>query len=231
MHFDACLDRARHNRAIDTDERTDGELAMPCYAIDDVVPVVHPSAYVHPTAVLIGDVIVGPRCYVGPCASLRGDFGRIVLEDGANVQDNCTMHGFPNDVTLVEANGHIGHGAVLHGCVVRRDALVGMNAVVMDEAEVGARAFVAASSFVPAGMKIPAATLAAGIPAKIKRELTDSEMAWKREGTETYQALTARSLRTMREVMPLTEPETDRPRLSGTNLKTLIATRRDEASD
>jgi phenylacetic acid degradation protein len=204
---------------------------MPCYAIDDVIPVVHPTAFVHPTAVLIGDVIVGPRCYVGPCASLRGDFGRIVLEDGANVQDNCTMHGFPNDVTLVEANGHIGHGAVLHGCVVRRDALVGMNAVVMDEAEVGERAFVAASSFVPAGMKIPPATLAAGIPAKVKRALTDNEMAWKREGTETYQALTVRSLRTMREVMPLTEVEADRPSLPGTSLKTLIATRRAEADE
>jgi len=110
---------------------------MPCYAIEGVIPVVHPTAYVHPTAVLIGDVHIGPNCYVGPNASLRGDFGRIVLHAGANVQDNCVMHGFPQQDTLVEENGHIGHGAVLHSCTVRRDALVGMNAVVMDEAVVG----------------------------------------------------------------------------------------------
>ena len=109
---------------------------MPCYSIEGVVPVVDPSAYVHPSAVLIGDVIIGPECYVGPCASLRGDFGRIVLERGANVQDTCVIHGFPQRDTVVEENGHIGHGAVLHSCVVRRDALVGMNAVVMDDAEV-----------------------------------------------------------------------------------------------
>jgi phenylacetic acid degradation protein len=117
---------------------------MPCYSLDGIVPVIDPSAFVHPTAVLIGDVIVGPGCYVGPCASLRGDFGRIVLEAGANVQDTCVIHGFPKQDTLVEENGHIGHGAILHSCVVRRDALVGMNAVVMDEAEIGAQAIVAA---------------------------------------------------------------------------------------
>ena len=150
---------------------------MPCYAIDGLTPVVDPHAYVHPSAVLIGDVIVGPGCYVGPCASLRGDFGRIVMEAGSNLQDTCVVHGFPGAVTRIEENGHVGHGAVLHGCVVRRDALIGMNAVVMDEAEVGERAFVAASSFVPAGMKIAAGALAAGIPAQVKRELTALELA------------------------------------------------------
>ena len=158
---------------------------MTCYAIDGLTPVVDPTAYVHPSAVLIGDVIIGPGCYVGPCASLRGDFGRIVMEAGSNLQDTCVVHGFPGAVTLIEENGHVGHGAVLHGCVVRRDALIGMNAVVMDEAEVGERAFVAASSFVPAGMKIAAGSLAAGVPAKVKRELTELELAWKLEGTKT----------------------------------------------
>ena len=124
---------------------------MPCYSIEGVVPVIDPSAYVHPTAVLIGDVIVGPDCYVGPCAVLRGDFGRIVLERGANVQDTCVLHGFPARDTVVEENGHIGHGAVLHSCIVRRDALVGMNAVVMDEAEIGEAAIVAACAFVQIG--------------------------------------------------------------------------------
>ena len=127
---------------------------MPCYAIDGVIPVVDPTAYVHPSAVLIGDVIVGPGCYVGPCASLRGDFGRLILEAGANLQDTCVMHGFPGTDTVVGKNGHIGHGAVLHGCTVRRDALVGMNAVLMDEAEIGAEAIVAACAFVPAGARV-----------------------------------------------------------------------------
>ena len=199
---------------------------MPCYAIDGVIPVVDPSAYVHPTAVLIGDVIIGARCYIGPCASLRGDFGPIVVEEGANLQDHCTMHGFPGDVTRVGVNGHVGHGAILHGCTVGRDALVGMNAVVMDEADVGAGAFVAASSFVPAGMVIPEATLAAGVPAKVRRPLTATEMAWKLEGTKSYQALSERSLRTMREVEPLTRVDADRARLPEESLKTLIATRR-----
>ena len=203
---------------------------MPCYSIDGVIPVVDPTAYVHPSAVLIGDVIVGPRCYIGPCASLRGDFGTIVVEEGANVQDNCTMHGFPGTVTGVGVNGHIGHGAVLHGCRIGRDALVGMNAVVMDEAEVGVAAFVAASSFVPAGMKIPDAMLAAGVPAKVKRALTDAEMAWKAAGTRTYQDLTDRSLRSLREVVPLDRIEADRPTLPKDDLKTHIATRR-EGSD
>ena len=110
---------------------------MTCYSLDGLTPVVDPTAYVHPSAVLIGDVIVGPHCYVGPLASLRGDFGRIVLEEGANLQDTCVMHGFPDSDTVVERNGHIGHGAVLHGCRIGADALVGMNAVVMDNARIG----------------------------------------------------------------------------------------------
>ncbi|MDM0013952.1 phenylacetic acid degradation protein PaaY [Variovorax sp. J22P168] len=199
---------------------------MPCYAIEGVVPVIDPSAYVHPTAVLIGDVIVGPDCYVGPCAVLRGDFGRIVLERGANVQDTCVVHGFPAQDTVVEENGHIGHGAVLHSCIVRRDALVGMNAVVMDEAEVGEASIVAACAFVPAGRKIPARSLAAGMPAKVMRELTEQEIAWKLEGTKTYQALTLRSLASMKEVEPLPAVEPDRPSLDAPDVRPLIATRR-----
>ncbi|WP_295982529.1 phenylacetic acid degradation protein PaaY [uncultured Variovorax sp.] len=199
---------------------------MPSYSIDGVIPVVDPSAYVHPTAVLIGDVIVGPNCYVGPCASLRGDFGRIVLEEGSNVQDHCCIHGFPDNDTVVEINGHIGHGAILHSCIVRRDALVGMNAVVMDEAEIGEKAIVAACAFVPAGMKVPARTLSAGIPAKVKRELSDEEIAWKLEGTQTYQALTMRSLASLHEVEPLAAVEPNRPSLPATEVRSLIATKR-----
>jgi phenylacetic acid degradation protein len=186
---------------------------MPCYAIDDVVPVVDPSAYVHPTAVLIGDVIVGPGCYVGPCASLRGDFGRIVLGRGANVQDCCVIHGFPTQDTVVEENGHIGHGAVLHCCFVRRDALVGMNAVVLDEAEIGEQAIVAACAFVPARMRVPPRTMVTGIPARVRRELTAQEIANKHLGTEVYHDLTERCLASMRETQPLARAEPDRRRL------------------
>src|SRR3954464_3004933 len=139
-------------------------------AMDAIVPVAAPSAYVHPTAVLIGDVIVGPRCYVGPLAALRGDFGRLVLEEGANLQDTCVMHGFPGCDTVVERDGHIGHGAVLHGCRIGRNALVGMNSVVMDNAVIGADSIVAAMSFVRAGMDVPPRSLVVGTPAKVARE-------------------------------------------------------------
>jgi phenylacetic acid degradation protein len=199
---------------------------MPCYSIEGVIPVVDPTAYVHPTAVLIGDVIIGPGCYIGPAACLRGDFGRIILHAGSNVQDTCVIHGFPDHDTVVEENGHIGHGAVLHSCVVRKDALVGMNAVVMDEAEVGEKAIVAASAFVRAGMKIPARSLAAGVPAKVLRDLTEDEIAWKLEGTRTYQHLTKRSLASMQETTPLAAVEANRPRLQAPDVQPLIATKR-----
>lgn len=183
------------------------------YAIDGIVPVVDPTAYVHPSAVLIGDVIVGPGCYVGPCASLRGDFGRLILERGANLQDTCVMHGFPGTDTVVGEDGHIGHGAVLHGCRVERNALVGMNAVIMDNAIIGESAMVAACAFVKAGVEIPPRSLAAGIPARVIRLLSDEEMAWKVEGTHTYQDLALRCLSTMVECEPLCEAEPDRPRI------------------
>ncbi len=186
---------------------------MPCYEIDGLRPVVDPEAYVHPSAVLIGDVIVGPRCYVGPLASLRGDYGRIILEEGSNVQDTCVMHGFPGTDTVVEVNGHVGHGAVLHGAIVKRNAMVGMNAVIMDEAVIGESAIVAACAFVKAGMVIAARSLAAGVPAKVLRELTDEEIAWKQSGTRTYQELAVRSMTTMREVAPLAAVEPGRPRI------------------
>lgn len=199
---------------------------MPCYAIDGIVPVVDPTAFVHPTAVLIGDVIVGPRCYVGPCASIRGDFGRIVLHEGANVQDTCVMHGFPGTDTVVEADGHIGHGAVLHCCVIKRNALVGMNAVVMDEAVVGESAIVAACAFVKAGMQVPPRTLAAGVPARVLRELTADEMQWKIQGTQQYHELARRSLATLREVQPLAAAEPDRRRFDFNDVVPLVARKR-----
>jgi phenylacetic acid degradation protein len=198
---------------------------MPCYAIDGVVPVVDPSAYVHPSAVLIGDVVVGPGCYVGPCASLRGDFGRIVLHQGSNVQDSCVMHGFPGHDTVVHADGHIGHGAVLHSCIVQRGALVGMNAVVMDDAVVGEFSIIAACAFVPAAMVIPPRSLVAGMPARVRRPLSDEEIAWKAEGTRTYQELAMRSLRGLREVEPLPAEPAQRARLDAPRVEPLVALR------
>ena len=195
------------------------------YAIDGIVPVVDPTAFVHPAAILIGDVIVGPRCYVGPAASLRGDFGRLELRDGANIQDTCVMHGFPNTDTVVEEDGHIGHGAVLHGCRIGRNALVGMNAVIMDGAEIGEECIVAAMSFVRANQKVPRRSLLAGTPAKVLREVSDDEIAWKIEGTATYQALAVRSLRTMRPVEPLAAVEPGRPRLQISSFEPLYAAR------
>lgn len=192
-----------------------------CYAIEDLVPVIDPTAYVHPTAVLIGDVIVGPRCYVGPAACLRGDFGRITLRDGANVQDTCVIHGFPDSDTIVEIDGHIGHGAVLHGAHIGQNALVGMNAVVMDRTEIGESAFVAAMSFVREGTVIPPRSLAVGIPAQVVRQLTEKEIAWKRTGTLGYQDLTIRSLASQRPVEPLSVAQPDRPRFKGGSNKTL----------
>ncbi len=198
---------------------------MPCYEIDGLKPVVHPDAYVHPDAVLIGDVHIGPGVYVAPLASLRGDFGRLIIHAGANIQDCCVMHGFPGADTVVEEDGHIGHGAILHGCRIRRNALVGMNAVIMDEAEVGESAIVAAAAFVKAGMTIPLRSLAVGAPAKVVRELSEEELNWKVSGTQTYQELTRRSRATLRPCTPLPEAEPDRKRFEKEGVVPLVALR------
>ena len=186
---------------------------MPAYEFEGIRPVVDPTAYVHPTAVLIGDVIIGPRCLIGPGASLRGDLGRLIVKDGANVQDNCVLHCFPGKDVTIEEDGHIGHGSVLHGCTIKRNALVGMNAVIMDDAVIGEDSFVAAMAFVKAGTEVPPRTLVGGIPAKVMRELTDDEIAWKSVGTEQYQHLARRYLATSAEVDPLTKVEPNRQRV------------------
>jgi len=196
------------------------------YAIDGIVPVVDPSAFVHPAAVLIGDVIVGPGVYVGPLASLRGDFGRIVIGPGANIQDCCVLHAFPEHDLVVEEDGHIGHAAILHGCIVRRNALVGINATVNDNAEIGESAFVAAQAFVRAGFVVPPRSLAAGLPAKVVRELSPTELDWKRAATRQYQELARRSLATMTETTALAAPEPGRPRFRDASVAPLSETKR-----
>lgn len=194
---------------------------MACYAIDGVVPVIEATAFVHPEAVLIGDVVIEAGCYVAPGASLRGDMGRITLRAGSNIQDNCIVHCFPGKDMTIGPDGHVGHGAVLHGCIVGPKALIGMSAVVMDEAEIGEAAFVAALAFVKAGMIVPPRTLVAGIPAKIVRELSDKELDWKTGATATYQDLARRSLRSLVKVDPLANLESGRPRLPEIRVKSL----------
>jgi phenylacetic acid degradation protein len=186
---------------------------MKVFSIDGITPVIDPTAYVHPSAVLIGDVIIGPRCYVGPNASLRGDFGRVVMQAGSNVQDTCVMHAFPGMDVVVEMDGHVGHGAVLHGCMVGCNALIGMNAVVMDGAIIGESSIVAACAFVKAKFECPAGSLVVGTPAVVKRALRADEIKWKNRGTAEYQQLSIRSLKTMRAVPPQDTVEPDRKRI------------------
>jgi phenylacetic acid degradation protein len=190
---------------------------MPVYALEGLVPVVDPTAFVHPQAVLIGDVIVGAGCYVGPGASLRGDFGRILMRAGSNVQDCCVLHSFPDQDALLEEDAHIGHAAVLHGCTIRRGALIGIAAVIMDGAIVEEQAFVGAASFVKSGFVVPARTLAVGVPARVVRALKDTELTWKATGTREYQELAQRCLSSLRECAPLAAPEPDRPRFAGSS--------------
>jgi phenylacetic acid degradation protein len=184
------------------------------YSIEGMIPVVDTTAFVHPTAVLIGDVIIGAGCYIGPGVSLRGDLGRILVEEGSNIQDNCVIHTYPNMQAIIEAGGHIGHGAILHGCHIGRNAMIGMNAVVMDEAEIGESSLVAALSFVKAGMFVPARMLVAGIPGRLVRELTEEEIDTKTRGTAVYQTLARRSMAGLRPCDPLPKPEPNRPRFN-----------------
>jgi phenylacetic acid degradation protein len=195
------------------------------YSYDGVIPVIDPAAFVHPAATVIGDVIIGPACYVGPGAVLRGDFGRIVLERGSNVQETCVVHSFPNLEVVIGEAGHIGHGAVLHGCRIGANAMVGMNAVIMDEAVIGENAIVAAMAFVKAGAEIPANSLAVGSPARVVRELTQEEIAWKRQGTAIYQRLALEAKEKLVAAEPLTAPEPDRRRIRAPEYDPLILER------
>ncbi len=176
------------------------------FSFEGLVPVVDPESFLHPAATLIGDVVIGARCYVGAGAVLRGDIGRIVMHPGSNLQDNCVAHSFPGCDVIIEEDGHIGHGAVLHGCTVKRNALVGMKAVVMDGAVIGADAIVAAAAMVPAGFDVPPRMLAAGIPATVQRALTEEDIMRKAAGTRLYQELAARSLRSMVRCAPRKAP-------------------------
>ena len=192
---------------------------MPIYRLGKHIPVVSPSAFIHPEAVLIGDVVIAAEVYVGPAAVLRGDFGRVQLDEGSNLQDTCVMHAFPDKDCVVEKNGHIGHGAILHGCIIGENSLVGMNSVVMDDSVIGKESVIAACSFVPAKFTCPERSMVIGTPAQVTRELREEEIQWKTAGTGEYQELAKRSFKEMRLAEPLTEVETDRPRVSASDFQ------------
>jgi phenylacetic acid degradation protein len=181
------------------------------FAFEGFIPVVHESAFIHPNATVTGNVVIGRDVYVGPGAAIRGDWGGVVIEDGCNVQENCTVHMFPGVTVVLEASAHIGHGAVIHGARIGRNALVGMNAVVMDRAVVGAESIVGALSFVPAEMIIPPRVVVAGNPARVLKPVSDAMLDWKSAGTRLYQSLPERLRGSLRPCDPLREPPLERP--------------------
>lgn len=184
---------------------------MSCYSFNGFIPVVDPSSYIHDTASVVGDVIIGKDCYVGPGAVIRGDWGRIIIEDGCNVQENCVVHMFPGKHITFESGAHIGHGAVVHGATLKSNCLIGMNAVVMDGAIVGKNSIVGALSFVKAEEIIPDNHLYAGNPGRIIKEISADMIEWKTEGTALYQSLPASCHTSLLPVSPLTSIEENRP--------------------
>jgi len=185
---------------------------MPIYAIEDLIPVIKSNTYIHPSAEIIGDVIIEEHCFIGPNAVLRGDFGRIHVHQHCNVQDTCVIHSFPGKDVVLHPYSHIGHGAVLHGCTIEENSLVGMNSVVMDEAVIGSESIIAATSFVSAKFVCAPRSMVMGIPAKISRSLTEQEVKWKTRGTAEYIKLAQHSLSSMRPIEPLSEVQPDRPK-------------------
>ncbi len=181
------------------------------YEFKGIKPVIHPSSFIHKTAAVIGDVLIGKDVYVGPGAAIRGDWGRITIEDGCNVQENCTVHMFPGVSITLQESAHIGHGAIIHGAQIGRNCLVGMNAVLMDNVELGEESIVGALSFVKAETKIPPRSLVVGNPAKIVKQLSDEMIAWKTEGTKLYQKLPRECFESLKECTPLLKKEENRP--------------------
>ncbi len=173
------------------------------YSFQGFIPVIHESSFVHPLAAVTGNVIIGKNCYVGPGAAIRGDWGQIILEDGVNVQENCTVHMFPGKSIVLKESAHVGHGAIIHGANLGRNCLIGMNSVIMDDAEIGDESIVGAMSFVKAETKIPKRSLVVGNPAKVIKTVSDEMIAWKTKGTELYQKLPHDCHESLKEVEPL----------------------------
>ena len=176
------------------------------YSFGDYIPVVDETSFIHPQAAVTGNVIIGKNCYIGPGAALRGDWGRIILEDGCNVQENCTIHMFPGITVLLKEGAHIGHGAIIHGATIGKNCLVGMNSVIMDHVELEDECIVGALTFIKEGEKIPARSLVAGNPGRIIKSVSDEMIAWKTEGTKLYQALPGQMHHQWKEVEPARTP-------------------------
>ena len=179
------------------------------YSFKDFIPVIDLSAFIHPQACVTGNVIIGKNVYVGPGAAIRGDWGKIIIEDGCNVQENCIIHMFPGVTVLLKEASHIGHGAIVHGAVIGKNCLVGMNSVIMDNVELGDECVIGALSFVKAGEKIPGRSLVAGNPAKIIKTVTDEMIEWKTQGTKLYQQLPAEMNSYWKQCEPLREAPAD----------------------
>lgn len=184
---------------------------MAIYEFNGFIPVIKASSFVHPNAVVTGNVLIGENVYVGPGAAIRGDWGQIIIEDGCNVQENCTIHMFPGTTTLLKKGAHIGHGAIIHGGTIGENCLIGMNSVIMDDVVIEDECIVGALSFVPAKMHVPKRSLLVGNPAKILKSVSDEMIAWKTKGTALYQALPAECHATLKLVEPLREVEANRP--------------------
>ena len=175
------------------------------YSFKGYTPVIHESSFVHPLAAVTGNVIVGKNCYIGPGAAIRGDWGQIILEDGVNVQENCTVHMFPGKSIILKESAHVGHGAIIHGANLGRNCLIGMNSVIMDDVEIGDESIIGAMCFVPAEMQIPKRSLVVGNPAKIIKQVSDEMIRWKTKGTQLYQQLPKECQDTLKAVEPLRE--------------------------
>ncbi len=184
---------------------------MAIYEFNGFKPVIDESAFIHPLAAVTGNVIIGKDVYIGPSCAIRGDFGKIIIEDGCNVQENCTVHMFPGTTTILKKGAHIGHGAIIHGGVIGENCLVGMNSVVMDNVVMGDECIVGALCFVPAKMEIPNRSLLVGNPAKIIKQVSDEMIAWKTKGTQLYQKLAGQCNETLKECEPLRMEEPNRP--------------------
>lgn len=180
------------------------------YSFKGHIPVIHESSFVHPLAAVTGNVIIGKNCYIGPGAAIRGDWGEIILEDGVNVQENCTVHMFPGKFIVLKEGTHVGHGAIIHGANLGRNCLIGMNSVIMDDAEIGDECIVGAMSFVKAEEKFPKRKLIVGNPAKAIKEVSDEMIDWKTAGTRIYQQLPADCHESLRVVEPLREIPVER---------------------
>ncbi|PQJ11777.1 gamma carbonic anhydrase family protein [Flavipsychrobacter stenotrophus] len=181
------------------------------YSFKGFVPVVDPSSFVHPQAAVTGNVTIGKNVYVGPGAAIRGDWGGIIIEDGCNVQENCTIHMFPGITLTLREGAHIGHGAIIHGASIGRNVLVGMNSVIMDDVEIGDECIIGAMTFINTNTKIPARSLVVGNPGKIINEVSDEMIAWKTKGTALYQSLPKDCFDSLIACEPLTEIPTYRP--------------------